>query len=60
MPNSKAEVILMRQFDDLRDEDGVPDPYYGGIEGFENIYNILTRSCKKFLDHIIETKAIMG
>ncbi|MBC9797067.1 low molecular weight protein-tyrosine-phosphatase [Sinomicrobium weinanense] len=24
----------------------VPDPYYGGPQGFENVYNMLDRACK--------------
>ena len=25
----------------------VPDPYYGGDKGFENIYNLLNDACEK-------------
>lgn len=25
----------------------VPDPYFGGDEGFENVYNLLNNSCEK-------------
>ena len=25
----------------------VPDPYYGGEKGFENIYNLLEKACEK-------------
>ena len=31
----------------------VPDPYYGGNEGFENVYQLLHESCQKFLDDIV-------
>lgn len=27
----------------------VPDPYYGGIEGFERVYDIIERSCRALL-----------
>ena len=53
------QLLLMRDFDDLVQEGSkdVPDPYYGGIEGFEEVYNILLRSSHKLLDFIIqETK----
>ena len=48
-----AELLLMREFDDLGKGQAVPDPYYGGGDGFENIYKILDRSCRNFLEHII-------
>ena len=25
----------------------VPDPYFGGDKGFENVYNLLNESCEK-------------
>ena len=25
----------------------VPDPYYGGEKGFENIYNLLEKACEQ-------------
>lgn len=52
----KAKVMLMRAFDP-EDKDGeVPDPYYGGIDGFENVYQILKRSNENFLNFINQTE----
>jgi protein-tyrosine phosphatase len=28
----------------------VPDPYYGGIEGFEEVFQIVERSCRGLLE----------
>ena len=25
----------------------VPDPYYGGVHGFENVYDMLDKACSK-------------
>ena len=49
----KEKVIMMRSFDDeiYRNED-VPDPYYGGDAGFENVYQILLRSCTRALNKL--------
>jgi protein-tyrosine phosphatase len=47
-----AEVILMRDFDPSPDSPDVPDPYYGGPDGFEEVYNILLRSNGKLLEHL--------
>lgn len=52
--NPRAKVILMRDFDkEVKNDKNVPDPYYGGIHGFEEVYQILTRSNKKFLASIL-------
>jgi protein-tyrosine phosphatase len=29
----------------------VPDPYYGGDDGFEKVYQMLLRSCEGLLAH---------
>ncbi len=47
-----SQVLLMRDFDDQGKGQGVPDPYYGGRDGFEEVYQILLRSCHKLLAHI--------
>lgn len=47
-----AEVVLMRDYDPQADSPDVPDPYYGGPEGFEEVYRILERSCRRLLDEL--------
>ncbi len=32
----------------------VPDPYYGGSNGFEDVFNLLEQSCAKLLDYVKE------
>lgn len=54
-PQVKAQVFLMRDFDEQGKGQGVPDPYYGGREGFEQVYQMLYRSCEKLLTHIRTT-----
>lgn len=46
---SKAEVRLMRDFDPEPDDGEVPDPYYGGEDGFQQVFDILDRSIEAFL-----------
>lgn len=47
----RAKVRLMREFDPLGGPGAVvPDPYYGGIDGFEEVYSIVERSCQGLLD----------
>jgi len=51
----EVSLYLLREFDP---EGGpgaeVPDPYYGGPDGFENVYDMVDRSCRALLDHILQ------
>ena len=33
----------------------VPDPYYGGTEGFERVFTLVEETCQHLLDHIRKT-----
>ena len=50
-----AALYLLREFDP---EGGpgaeVPDPYYGGPNGFEEVFDMVDRSCREFLDFVIQ------
>lgn len=47
-------LLLMRSFDLLGKDLDVPDPYYGGLDGFEDVYQILDRSIEKLIEFLIE------
>ncbi len=50
---SAKRVKLLRELDaDANDELEVPDPYYGGSQGFDNVFDIIERSCRALLEHI--------
>lgn len=52
-PEHKNRVFKYRYFDPGHDgEPDVPDPYFGGIDGFKNVQNIVERTAKGFLDHL--------
>ena len=34
------------------DDMSVPDPYYGGEEGFNNVFNLLNEACDKVIDEL--------
>ena len=53
-----SRLLMMRDFDDVGKGQDVPDPYYGGGDGFEHVYQILDRSCHKLLDHIVKKNNI--
>ncbi len=47
-------VRLMRSFDPTADPEAeVPDPYYGGDGGFDEVYDMLVRACDGLLDHLL-------
>ena len=46
------KLFMMRDFDPQPEDGNVPDPYYGGMQGFENVYQILERSCEALLDQL--------
>ncbi len=48
----KEKVQLLREYDPNPEDGQVPDPYYGGLEGFENVYQIVERSCKNLLEQL--------
>ena len=48
---TRAKVHMFRSFDPHGDGD-VPDPYYGGSKGFEDVYDIVERSCRVLLDEL--------
>lgn len=49
------KIKYLREFDDMSGGDmEVPDPYYGGQEGFNEVYDICERSCNAFLDHLLK------
>lgn len=49
-----GKIRLMREWDAQAEEDDpeVPDPYYGGPQGFQDMYAMLRRSCEKLLDEL--------
>lgn len=47
-------LLLMRDFDTQEKGADVPDPYYGGQDGFENVFQILDRSIDEFLNFLKE------
>lgn len=54
----KGSLSLMRDYDEQSPGSDVPDPYYGGLDGFERMYDTLLRSCGGLLDEIISNKKL--
>lgn len=49
-----GKIKMMREFDPEPEDGNVPDPYYGGMQGFENVFKVLDRSCEVLLDELKE------
>ena len=50
---ARAKVRLLRSFDpSAPPESDVPDPYYGGPRGFEEVFDICERACRGLLEHL--------
>lgn len=45
----RDKIRLMRDFDEPGSEADVPDPYYGGEKGFEEIFGMLSTCCRNLL-----------
>ena len=48
----RAEIVMMRDYEPGARDPDVPDPYYGGPDGFERVYRILDRACNGLLDEL--------
>jgi protein-tyrosine phosphatase len=49
----RAEVQLLRAFDpEAGDDLEVPDPYFGGADGFEHVQDMIERASEGLLAHI--------
>lgn len=51
----QARVMLLREFDPSSAGSGdldVPDPYYGGVDGFERVLGLVQAACAGLLDHV--------
>lgn len=54
----KARVMLIRDFDPVVGVADVPDPYYGGPDGFEEVYQILLANTTNLLAHLRQAHGI--
>jgi len=45
-------TLMMRQFENDDHPPGVPDPYYGGEQGFEDVFDILSMNADALIDYL--------
>jgi protein-tyrosine phosphatase len=60
-PSDQAEVKvrMLREFDPLSTSDDydVPDPYYGGPQGFDHVIDLVEAACRGLLDELLAGRA---
>jgi protein-tyrosine phosphatase len=55
LENAKAQVVLMRHFDSMiQNEDAIPDPYYGTESDFEEVHYMINDCTFGLLKKIIK------
>jgi len=52
--DERSKVLQLATFHSSGNIDKVPDPYYGGIEGFDQVLDILEDACANFLTHVLK------
>lgn len=51
--DQREKIRLLREFDPQADEDlDVPDPYYGGLDGFQEVYELVERASAGLLEFL--------
>ena len=58
LPNASeysGKIMLMREFDPKGKGSEVPDPYFGGEDGFQEVFEILDRTMLNFIEHLGRT-----
>lgn len=48
-----AKLSLLLEFDPKSPVREVPDPYYGGVDGFMTVYNLVNNACAALLDSLL-------
>lgn len=48
----KQKLLSMATFCSKHDVETVPDPYYGGLSGFDKVLDLLDDACTGLLKHI--------
>ena len=49
---ARRKVALFRAFDPAAEDLAVPDPYFGGSEGFAHVFDLVDSACRGLLDHL--------
>ena len=56
----EAKVYLMCDFARHKTDKEVPDPYYGGQDGFDYVIDLLLDACAGLLDYVVDSEAYLA
>jgi protein-tyrosine phosphatase len=57
--SDREKIVLFRSFDPLSPSDGeIPDPYYGGPDGFARVFDMCAAASKGLLAHMRKTYGV--
>lgn len=54
---ASTKVVRLRDWDPDPEHGDVPDPYFGGDQGFEHVHDIVERACRAMLDDLLGSRA---
>jgi protein-tyrosine phosphatase len=54
------KIYLMCDFAQDRSDREVPDPYYGGSDGFDYVIDLLLDACAGLLDYVVNSEEYQG
>lgn len=57
---NQRKIGRMTDFCRLKQADHVPDPYYGGAQGFENVLDLLEDACAGLLEELKKPEGILA
>ena len=57
---SSKQLVMCLDFSSMANGGNVPDPYYGGQEGFNLLVGMLEDACKGIADHIANQRVGTG
>ena len=52
LPEHYDQIKLFLEFTEAYSETEVPDPYYGGAQGFDHVFNLVESASEGLLQHI--------
>ncbi len=60
LPNSEARVVRFMPFVPNAPSPDVPDPYWGGVDGFEQVFQLIDSGMDSMMDFALELDAALN
>jgi protein-tyrosine phosphatase len=53
LPGSEAEIVRFMDFVPAAESPNVPDPYWGGADGFEHVFQLVRSGIAPLMEHVL-------